>query len=45
MIVLVTAVQRREDHRTLLCELRAKGSLRQMRAELRGYRDNLETLA
>ena len=45
VIVLVTAVQRREDHRTLLGELRAKRSLRQMRAELRDYRDNLETLA
>jgi HD-GYP domain-containing protein (c-di-GMP phosphodiesterase class II) len=44
VIVLVTAVQRRDDQRTLLGELRAKRSLRQMRDELRGYRDNLEAL-
>ncbi|MDX9833699.1 MAG: HD domain-containing phosphohydrolase [Desulfobulbus sp.] len=44
VIVLVTAVQRRDDMKTLSAELRAKSSLRQMRHELREYRDNLETL-
>ena len=44
VIVLVTAVQRTDDRRTLLGVLNARRDLRQMHDELHQYRDNLEAL-